>query len=156
MQTNWVFPSGTQRFCENDSDSSHWLCVESSHSVKNVTRVDSPFFSTWLEPNPSQQKSWLQSSHWLKSRYHYFLLFKCAEVRIGAVPTLTITTWANSDFYLAHLGIVFVWPDLLFFTEKLSSVIEKSKQFLFVLVFLVFHFLSDQFKKCQMYKYHNP
>jgi len=43
VQTNWVCPSRTQRFCKNDSDSS----LESStvtrvkHSVKNVTRLES-------------------------------------------------------------------------------------------------------------------
>ena len=42
--------------------SSHWLWLESSHSVKNVTRVESPFFSTWLESSPSHQKSWLEPS----------------------------------------------------------------------------------------------
>ena len=41
VQTNWVCLSGTQRFCKNDSDSSHWFWLESSHSVKNVTRVES-------------------------------------------------------------------------------------------------------------------
>jgi len=44
--------------------SSHWLRLESSHSVKNVTRVASPLFSSWLELSPSHQKSWLES------RYH--------------------------------------------------------------------------------------
>ena len=52
--------------------SSHWLWLESSQSVKNVTRVELPFFSTWLESSPSHQKSWLESSHWLESRYHWF------------------------------------------------------------------------------------
>ena len=42
----------------------------SSHFVKNVTRVEWTFFSTWLESSPSHQKSWLESSHWLESRYH--------------------------------------------------------------------------------------
>jgi len=46
-----------------------WLWLESSHSVKNVTRVESPSFSTWLESRQSHQKSWLESSHWLESRY---------------------------------------------------------------------------------------
>jgi len=45
VQTNWVCPSETQRFCEVDSDSSLVLLtvarVESSHSVKNVTRFES-------------------------------------------------------------------------------------------------------------------
>jgi len=72
VQTNWVWPWGTQRFCKNDSDSSLESLtvtrIESSHFVKNVTRVESPFFSTWLES--SHQKSWLKSSHWLESRYH--------------------------------------------------------------------------------------
>jgi len=41
--------------------SSHWLRLESSHSVKNVPRVASPLFSSWLESSPSHQKSWLES-----------------------------------------------------------------------------------------------
>jgi len=32
----------------------------SSHFVKNVTRVESPFFPTWLESSPSHHKSWLE------------------------------------------------------------------------------------------------
>ena len=60
VQTNWVCPSGTQRFCKNDSDSSQWLWLESSHSVKNVTRVELPKIVIRLE-----------SSHWLESRYHW-------------------------------------------------------------------------------------
>jgi len=48
--------------------------VESGHSVKNVTRVESPSFSTWLELSQSHQKSWLELSHWLKSRYHCYKL----------------------------------------------------------------------------------
>jgi len=44
VQTNWVCPSGTQRFSKNDSDSSHWLWLESSHSVKNVTRAESSHY----------------------------------------------------------------------------------------------------------------
>jgi len=41
VRTKWVCPPGTQRFCKIDADS--------SHSVKNVTRVESPLFPTWLE-----------------------------------------------------------------------------------------------------------
>jgi len=44
MQTKWVCPSGSQRFCKNDTDSSLESLivtrVDSSHSVKNVTRVE--------------------------------------------------------------------------------------------------------------------
>jgi len=45
--------------------SSHWLWLKSSDSVKNLTRVESPFFSTWLESSLSHQKPWLDidSSH---------------------------------------------------------------------------------------------
>ena len=49
--------------------SSHWLWLESIHSVINVTRVESPFFSTWLVSSPSHQKSWLEPRyHWLLAR----------------------------------------------------------------------------------------
>jgi len=41
--------------------SSHLLWLDSSHSVKNVTRVESPFFSAWLESSPSHSTSWLES-----------------------------------------------------------------------------------------------
>jgi len=75
MQTSWVCQSEALRFSKNDSDSSLESLivsrVESSHSVKNVTRGESPFFSTWLESRQSHQKSWLESSHWLESRYHW-------------------------------------------------------------------------------------
>ena len=47
----------------NDADSSHWLWLESSHSVKNVIHVESPFFPTWFESNWSHDKSWLDSSY---------------------------------------------------------------------------------------------
>ena len=49
--------------------------VESSDSVKNVSRIESPSFSTWLESSQSHQKSWLESSYWLESRYHCWLFF---------------------------------------------------------------------------------
>ena len=63
VQTHWVCLSGTQRYCENDSD----LSLESL----TRTRVESPF---------SQQDSSrfqvtkivtrVEASHWLESRYH--------------------------------------------------------------------------------------
>jgi len=45
VHTKWVCLSGTQRFCKNDSDSILESLtvtrVESSHSVKNMTRIES-------------------------------------------------------------------------------------------------------------------
>ena len=76
MQTNWVGPSGAQRFCKN--------CYDSSLESLIVTRVESfceiydsgrvTNFSTWLESCLRHQKSrlgsslcheklWLESSH---------------------------------------------------------------------------------------------
>jgi len=62
MQTNWVCPSGTQRFCENDSDSSleslsvtrvESFCEKRDSSrvtiFFNVTRVESESPKSWLE-----------------------------------------------------------------------------------------------------------
>jgi len=51
--------------------SSHWLWLESSHSVKNVTRVEleSPSFSTWLESSQSHEKLWLESSRVIHSSH---------------------------------------------------------------------------------------
>jgi len=51
--------------------SSQWLWLESSYSVKNVTRVETPSFSTCVESSSSHQKLWLVLSHWLESRYHW-------------------------------------------------------------------------------------
>jgi len=50
-----------------DCDSSR---VESLCEKCDSCWVVSPFFSTWLESSPSYQKSWLESSHWLESRFH--------------------------------------------------------------------------------------
>ena len=71
MQTNWVCRTEALRFCKNDSDSSHWLWLESSHSVKkrDSSRVESPSFSTWLESSQSHQKSWLDSSGVINSSH---------------------------------------------------------------------------------------
>jgi len=40
VQTNWVCPSGTQRFCKNDSDSCHRLWLETNRVI---------LWKTWLE-----------------------------------------------------------------------------------------------------------
>jgi len=48
--------------------SCEWLWLESSHFVKTVIRVEPQFFLTWLESSPSHQKSWVESSYWLKLR----------------------------------------------------------------------------------------
>ena len=50
--------------------SSRWLWLESSHSVKNVTRVESPSFSTWLESSPSHRKSWIESRRVISDSSH--------------------------------------------------------------------------------------
>ena len=67
MQTKWVCPSGTQRFCKYDPDSSLELLtvtqVESFCEKRDSSRVESPFFSMWLELSPS---------HWHESRYHWY------------------------------------------------------------------------------------
>jgi len=74
MQTNWVCRSEPLRFCKNDSESSLESLivtrVESFCEKHDSRRVESPSFSTWLESSQSHQKSWLESSHWLESRYH--------------------------------------------------------------------------------------
>ena len=63
--------------CKNDSDSSlgslivTW--VESFCKKRDSSRIESPSFSTWLESSQSHQKSWLESSYWLESRYHWFI-----------------------------------------------------------------------------------
>ena len=51
VQTNWIFSSGTQRFCKNDSDS--------SLEPLTVTRVSQVIL--W--------KTWLESSHHFCQRY---------------------------------------------------------------------------------------
>jgi len=59
VQTNWVCPSGAQRFCKSDSDPS----LESS----TVTRVI--LWKPWLESGSSHQKSWLESSRVIDSSH---------------------------------------------------------------------------------------
>jgi len=64
VQTNWLYPSGTQRFCKNDSDSSlesltvtrlilrkTWLQSSQVTVFLNLTRVESesPKIVTWVE-----------------------------------------------------------------------------------------------------------
>jgi len=61
---------------------SHWLWLESSHSAKNVIRVESPFFSTWLE-----------SSHWLESRYHWLVL---VTIFVLLCYSLVLVIWTTS------------------------------------------------------------
>ena len=82
MQTNWVCSSEAQWFCKNDSDSSQWLSPESSHSVKNVTRVESPFFLTWFESSLSPEKSWLES------RYHCRWSILCNMLAVSCTRPL--------------------------------------------------------------------
>jgi len=61
VQMNWVCPTEAQRFCENDSDSCHWLCLKSLCGKRDSGRFESAFFLTWLESFPSRQKLWLES-----------------------------------------------------------------------------------------------
>ena len=63
VQTNWVCPSGFQRFSKNDSDSSWvilcetWLELSPNHQI------------SWLESLPNNQISWLESS-WVIDSSH--------------------------------------------------------------------------------------
>ena len=50
--------------CDSSPESLIVTRVKSSYSLKNVTRVETPPFSTWLASSPNHQKSWLESS-WL-------------------------------------------------------------------------------------------
>ena len=74
VQTNWVCPSGTQRFCKItlDWEPRHWLWLESSHSVKNVNRVTIFLNVTGVESQSPKIVTQVESSHWLESRYHSF------------------------------------------------------------------------------------
>jgi len=70
MEKKWACPSEAQRFCKNDSDSSQvilwntWF-VSSHHRSQRGSR-------------PIHQKLWLESSYWLESRYHWYLvLYMC-------------------------------------------------------------------------------
>ena len=91
-------------FCKNDSDSSLGSLTvtrfESSHSVKKVTRVESPFFSTWLESSPSHQISLLESSHWFELRYHSW---KLKTVWATFDITFSLQGVPNGEFVVASL-----------------------------------------------------
>jgi len=104
--------------------SSNWRWLESSHSVKNVTRVESPFFSTWLEPRQSHQKSWLESSRvidsshaitaakhqrWLRSRCQAKFLtceisdfMPCAHAQINFYISNT-RSWGHKKTLMRHI-----------------------------------------------------
>jgi len=49
-----------------------WLWLECGVIECDSSRVESLSFSTRLESSQSHQKSLLESSHWLESRYHWF------------------------------------------------------------------------------------
>jgi len=71
VETNWVCSSGTQRFCKNYSDvSSHWLWLDSSHYILNVTQVESESLNIVTR---------LESSHWLESHYHILFDVCCVN-----------------------------------------------------------------------------
>jgi len=86
VQTNWVRPSGTQRYCKDDS----YLSLESL----TVTRVESShhFFSTWLESSPRHHNR--DSSRIIDSSY-------------------AITAFCSGDFWGAFLR---AWPSILIST----------------------------------------
>jgi len=56
--------------------SSHWLWRESSHSIINVTRVESNHHFSQLDPSQVRITQNRDTSHWLESRYHWLLLNK--------------------------------------------------------------------------------
>jgi len=83
VQTNWVCPTGTQRFCKNwlwlesqvvDCDSSG---VESFCEKRDSSRFESPFVSTWFESIPSHQILYssrvIDSSHAITGKCLYIL-----------------------------------------------------------------------------------
>ena len=56
--------------------SSHWLWLESSHSVKNVTRIESSHHlsqrdSSRVKVTKNRDSSRFESSPWLETRYHW-------------------------------------------------------------------------------------
>ena len=102
MQTNWVCPSGAQRCCKNESDSSLESLtvtrVESFCEKRDSSCIESPFFSTWLESSPSHQQSWLES------RYHWKM-----------VPDVALTSLIAVYLYLSFLRLHFT---CLFHTQS--------------------------------------
>ena len=64
VQTNWVCPSGTQRYCKNDCDSSRVNLWKTWLESSRVT-----IFLTWLESSPSHHKSWLDSRRVIDSSH---------------------------------------------------------------------------------------
>jgi len=86
--------------------SSHWLWHESSHSVKNVTRVESPSFSTWLRRVQVTKNR--DSNHWLCSRYQIFITVQQSSSFTGD-KTFTIGFWFISigAFFQRNLSFTF-------------------------------------------------
>jgi len=82
VQTNWVCPSGTQRFGKMTLTlvSSHWLWLDSSHSVKNVTRVESRHHFSQRDSSRIRVTKNRHSSRWLESRYHCLFVIVIEEL----------------------------------------------------------------------------
>ena len=89
VQTNWVCPSGTQRFCKNDFVSSHWLWLESSHSVKNVTRVESSHHFSQRDSSRA-----IDSSHAITTSQQPTTLYGTAASHASCCLIGTWSTWS--------------------------------------------------------------
>ena len=85
--------------------------VESFCEKRDSSQVGSLFFSTWLESGPSHQKSWVESSHWLESRYH------CNELKM----VLSVVSAGLSPGYLDRS---FWWKQFPFYFSSSLSVIS--------------------------------
>ena len=96
---------------------SDWVWLESSHSMKNVTQVEPPFFSTWLES--SHQKPWLES------RYHWrrLLLIWFRNIVIFLIQLLF-----HINFCYGHS--FFHWIIRFRCEQKWYRIQSKSKKFL--------------------------
>jgi len=85
---------------------SHWLWLDSSHSVKNMNRVESPSFLKLTLVEPSHQKSWRESSRGID--LSHAITGSCKNVQKNALYHCFIVEnrryWVCDEFYLFIYG----------------------------------------------------
>ena len=85
---------------------SHWLWLDSSHSVKNMNRVESPSFLKLTLVKPSHQKSWRESSRGID--LSHVITGSCKNVQKNALYHCFIVEnrryWVCDEFYLFIYG----------------------------------------------------
>ena len=91
VQTNWVCPSGTQSNCKMTLTrvSSHWLWLESSHFVKNMTTVESSHHFSQRKSSRVRVTTNHESSRVIVSSH------SITAYNVEFIASTEETTWSN-------------------------------------------------------------